>query len=115
MNANTSNAAIESLSSNKTYQVQFGINFNSSNLDYGHCGWSYSDTAEGTTASPGVPHKPNAPTVTQNSTTPKTKLDVSWRATYGAPAVTDRADGRNGFTCDRHISCARRNTGAIDE
>ena len=37
------------------------------------------------------PPAPDGPTVTQNSTTPKTKLDVSWNApdTTGIPAVTD--------------------------
>ena len=89
VSANTSKEAIESLSSNTTYEVMFAIKFNSSNLDFGHCGWKYSDVAEGTTGSPGKPHKPHAPTVTQNATTPKTKLDVSWRATYGAPKVND--------------------------
>ncbi len=89
VDANTSKAAIESLPSNTTYEVMFAIRFNSSDLDYGHCGWKYSDVAEATTGSPAAPHKPNAPTVTQNTTTPKTKLDVTWTATYGAPAVND--------------------------
>ncbi len=88
VNANTSKEAIESLDSNTTYEVMFAIRFNSSHLDFGHCGWKYSDVAEGTTASPAVPHKPNAPTVAQNSTTPKTQLDVTWTATYGAPKVS---------------------------
>ena len=88
MNANSSKAAIESLSSSTTYEVMFAIRFNSSHLDFGQCGWKYSDVAEGTTASPAVPHKPAAPTVTQNSTTPKTQLDVAWTATYGAPKVS---------------------------
>ena len=41
-----------------------------------------------TTASPAVPNKPAAPTVAQNTTTPKTQLDVDWTATYGAPKVS---------------------------
>ncbi len=88
VDANISSAAIESLDSNTAYEVMFAIRFNSSHLDFGQCGWKYSDVAEATTASPAVPHKPNAPTVTQNSTTPKTQLDVTWTATYGAPKVS---------------------------
>ena len=88
MDANISSAAIESLESSTTYEVMFAIRFNSSHLDFGQCGWKYSDVAEGTTASPAAPNKPAAPTVTQNSTTPKTQLDVSWTATYGAPKVS---------------------------
>ncbi len=88
VDANISKTAIESLESNTAYEVMFAIRFNSSHLDFGHCGWKYSDVAEGTTASPAVPHKPAKPTVTQNSTTPKTQLDVTWTATYGAPKVS---------------------------
>ena len=88
VDANISTTAIESLSSNTAYEVMFAIKFNSSHLDFGHCGWKYSDVAEATTASPATPHKPNAPTVTQSATTPKTQLDVTWTATYGAPKVT---------------------------
>ena len=88
VDANISKAAIESLDSSTAYEVMFAIRFNSSNLDFGHCGWKYSDVAEATTASPAVPNKPNAPTVTQNATTPKTQLDVGWTATYGAPKVS---------------------------
>ena len=88
VNANTSKEAIQSLDASTTYEVMFAIRFNSSHLDFGHCGWKYSDVAEGTTASPAAPNKPNAPTVTQNTTTPKTQLDVSWTATYGAPKVS---------------------------
>ena len=88
VDANISSAAIESLDSSTTYEVMFSIRFNSSHLDFGQCGWKSSDVAEGTTASPAVPNKPNAPTVTQNSTTPKTQLDVDWTATYGAPKVS---------------------------
>ena len=88
VDANISSAAIESLDSSTTYEVMFAIRFNSSHLDFGQCGWKYSDVAEGTTASPAAPNKPAAPTVTQNSTTPKTQLDVDWTATYGAPKVS---------------------------
>ena len=88
VDANISSAAIESLDSSTTYEVMFAIRFDSSHLDFGQCGWKYSDVAEGTTASPAVPHKPAAPTVAQNATTPKTQLDVDWTATYGAPKVS---------------------------
>ena len=88
VSANISSAAIESLDSNTDYEVMFAIRFNSSHLDFGHCGWKYSDVAEAKTASPATPNKPNAPTVTQNATTPKTQLDVDWTATYGAPKVS---------------------------
>ena len=88
VDANISSAAIESLDSSTTYEVMFAIRFNSSHLDFGQCGWKYSDVAEATTASPAVPNKPAAPTVTQNATTPKTQLDVDWTATYGAPKVS---------------------------
>ena len=88
VDANISSAAIESLDSSTTYEVMFSIRFNSSHLDFGQCGWKSSDVAEGTTAKPAVPSKPAAPTVTQNSTTPKTQLDVTWTATYGAPKVS---------------------------
>ena len=88
VSANISNTAIESLDSNTDYEVMFAIRFDSSHLDFGHCGWKYSDVAEGKTASPAKPNKPAAPTVTQNATTPKTQLDVDWTATYGAPKVS---------------------------
>ena len=88
VDANISSAAIESLDSSTTYEVMFSIRFDSSHLDFGQCGWKSSDVAEGTTASPAVPNKPNAPTVAQNATTPKTQLDVDWTATYGAPKVS---------------------------
>ena len=60
MSSNTSKESIESLESNTAYEVMFAIRFNSSHLDFGHCGWRYSDVAEGTTASPAAPHKPDA-------------------------------------------------------
>ena len=88
VDANISSAAIESLDSSTTYEVMFAIRFNSDHLDFGQCGWKYSDVAEATTAAEAAPNKPAAPTVAQNATTPKTQLDVDWTATYGAPKVS---------------------------
>ena len=58
VDANISSAAIESLDSNTDYEVMFAIRFNSDHLDFGQCGWKYSDVAEAKTASPAAPHKP---------------------------------------------------------
>ncbi len=78
---------LEQLDESTTYEVRGGIS--DSGEQYKNCGTMYYATQEATTGSKTKPAKPKAPTVTTNSTNPKTVLDVSWKSVYAAPAVSD--------------------------
>ena len=76
----------------------------------------WSDSGEGSTASPNLPGKPDAPTVTRSTTSPTTVLDVAWTVPddNGGGAITDydvqyREKGNEAWT-DHAFSGAQTST-----